>query len=218
VQGCLEQAIGQIADKELIPIIGSGRTDTGVHATGQIISFDLDWRHGATRLHAAINSKLPLDIVVRTLEPTVAHFHPRFDARRRGYVYQILTEPIPNPLERRRSWHVPQLLDVEAMTSAAEHLIGSQDFATFGTPPQGNNSVREIFLAEWQRSNNFLNFRIEANAFLYRMVRSIVGSLKLVGEGSWSVNEFVDALMATDRNRAGATAPPQGLTLTKVEY
>ncbi len=104
------------------------------------------------------------------------------------------------------------------MNQAVRALLGVQDFATFGQPPQGNNSVRELFAAHWTRSGHDLTFRIEANAFLYRMVRSIVGSLKFVGEGSWHVEEFVNAAQAANRSYCGTVAPPQGLHLVSITY
>jgi tRNA pseudouridine38-40 synthase len=104
------------------------------------------------------------------------------------------------------------------MNEAADSLVGTQDFATFGLPPKGENTVREVFRAEWQRAGTLITFDIEANAFLYRMVRAIAGTLKLVGEGSWTVDEFTAALHACDRSRAGALAPPQGLVLLTVVY
>lgn len=110
------------------------------------------------------------------------------------------------------------MLDLPAMNEAASYLIGEQDFATFGQPPQGVSTVRKIFEARWYEQDEFLVFAIEANAFLYRMVRSIVGSLKLVGTGKWSVNEFSKALQAKDRGWAGSTAPPQGLYLVSITY
>ncbi len=199
-------------------ITGAGRTDSGVHASGQVISFELDWRHDAESLRRAINSYLPDDIVLLKVEETAADFHPRYDARRRAYRYNLYNSPERSPLYRLYSWHVQTPLDVSKMNEAASYLVGVHDFATFGQPPQGHETVREVFRAEWQRENKLLSFYIEGNAFLYRMVRSIVGSLKVVGEGKWTVGEFVAALEACDRDRAATTAPPQGLCLVSIRY
>ena len=217
IQGELERVISQLAQHPTT-IIGAGRTDSGVHALGQTICFDMDWRHSSQALENAINVNLPADIAVYQLSHAAPTFHPRYDARRRAYRYVIYNEPVRQPLLRHYSWHVKRPLDVEAMNEAAALLPGVQDFATFGRPPQGNNTVRELFTAFWQREEPLLVFTIEANAFLYRMVRSIVGSLKAVGEGRWRVTDFQEALAAADRSRCAAVAPPQGLTLASVTY
>jgi tRNA pseudouridine38-40 synthase len=217
VQSTIEQVLGQFARKP-VTLNGSGRTDSGVHAAGQVISFPLAWEHGCKVLRKALNVNLPEDIAILQLKQVSPSFHPRFDAQRRAYEYNIHNDPVRQPFKRHYSWHVRQKLDVEKMNYAARSLLGVQDFATFGQPPQGNNSVRELFLAHWTRSEYDLTFRIEATAFLYRMVRSIVGSLKLVGEGAWSVEAFVQAFRAVDRSRCGTVAPPQGLHLVNITY
>lgn len=217
MQGELEKAISAVAPTP-VAITAAGRTDSGVHARGQVIAFDVAWRHGEEALQRAINANLPPDIVVLSVEEAAADFHPRYDADRRAYEYHFYNGPVRSPLRRRRSWHVPHPLDVERMNEAAGHLVGVHDFATFGQPPQGESTVRHLFRAGWQRQEPLLIFGIEGNAFLYRMVRSIVGSLKMVGDGSWSVEAFVHAFHARDRSRAAATAPPQGLYLVAVAY
>ena len=217
IQGELERAIESVTHQP-VPISGAGRTDTGVHALGQVISFEIDWRHETIALQRAMNANLPEDIAVLQLDTVSSSFHPRYDARRRAYKYFIYTGPVRSPLQRRSSWHVFKKLDIERMQTAAQTLIGTHDFATFGQPPQGTNTVRELFVADWHQQDDKLVFFIEANAFLYRMVRSLVGSLKLVGDGSWSVDMFVDALRAKDRSRSGTVAPPQGLYLFSVTY
>lgn len=198
--------------------MGAGRTDSGVHARGQVISFDLAWRHGVEALRRALNANLPSAIAIVSLEEAAPDFHPRYDARRRAYEYYLYNEPVRSPLRRLRSWHVRQPLDLERMNRAAAHLVGIHDFATFGQPPYGNNTVRELFCARWRRDGSLLTFEIEGTAFLYRMVRSIVGSLKAVGDGSWTVEAFIEAFDACDRDRAATTAPPQGLYLVSVTY
>lgn len=217
VQSELERVLGQLV-QEPVAILGSGRTDSGVHATGQVISFDSEWRHTAADLQRALNANLPADIAILQLDKAEPTFHPRFDARRRAYEYHIYNVAVRSPLRRQRSWHVAKPLDWERMNQAAVCLIGIHDFATFGQPPQGAITVREVFAAQWERRNEFLVFTIEANAFLYRMVRSIVGSLKAVGDGSWTVEQFEAALAACDRSRSGKVAPAQGLTLVSVTY
>lgn len=223
IQSELERVLHLIV-REQVTIVGAGRTDRGVHALGQVITFNIFWQHGENALLRALNANLPEDIAVLQLEawfpacgwePT---FHPRYDARRRTYEYQILNVAVRNPLDRNRSWHIRQSLDMELMNKAAKALVGVQDFATFGQPPKGTNTVREVFVAEWVRHHERLTFLIQANAFLQRMVRSVVGSLKMVGVGDWSVADFVAALQACDRSRSAMVAPAHGLYLVSVEY
>lgn len=217
IQGELERVLGDLA-KRPITITGAGRTDSGVHAKGQVVSFELDWLHGQPVLQRAINANLAQDIAVLNLESCAADFHPRFDARRRAYEYNIYNAVIRSPIRRQYTWHVKRPLDITQMNEAAGALIGVHDFATFGQPPQGENTVREVFTAVCQRHNELVSITIEANAFLQRMVRSIVGTLKLVGEGSWTVGQFVAAFKAHDRSQCGTVAPPQGLYLMSVTY
>jgi tRNA pseudouridine38-40 synthase len=217
VQQALEEAVAQVTQEER-SVVFSGRTDSGVHATGQVVAFDTEWRHPLTTLQRALNAVLPPDIAVRTLDEAEADFHPRYDARSRHYRYTIYNHPIRSPLHRRTSLHVPQSLDVEAMQQAARHLVGEHDFATFGQPPRGNNTVRRVMRAEWGGASPWWTFDVEATAFLYRMVRSLVGTLLLVGKGRMTVEAFAQAMEARERGEAGPTAPPQGLCLIEVKY
>lgn len=219
VQATLERALS-IVSHQPVGLVASGRTDTGVHATGQVIAFDLAWRHRPYDLLKALNVNLPPDVVVKSVEEVPAVFHPRFDAQRRRYEYVIqeCLDGIRRPFGRHQHWQLFELLDVAEMNLAAACLVGKHDFATFGTPPKGENSIREVFLADWRREEDLLIFTIEANAFLFRMVRSIVGTLKLVGDGSWTVVEFMAAFEAASRQKAGTTAPAHGLFLTTVLY
>jgi tRNA pseudouridine38-40 synthase len=218
VQAQLEIALSRLASGP-VTITGAGRTDTGVHARGQVISFELAWRHGTDALRRACNANLPADIAVLAVEEADPDFHPRFDARQRAYEYCIYNSPTRHPLHRLYSWHVRRPLEMEPMRNAAQRLIGVHDFATFGQPTQGESTVREVMTIDWQRrEGSFLVLSIVANAFLYRMVRSIVGALVAIGQGAWTVSEFVDAFEARDRARAARTAPPQGLSLVFVAY
>lgn len=155
---------------------------------------------------------------MREVEQSSAEFHPRFDALSRGYCYTILNAPVRRPLVEQRVWHLYRPLDTDNMHQAAQALIGTHDFATFGTPPQGNNTVRQVFKAACRRKDDYLYFEVEATAFLKRMVRSLVGSLRLVGDGTWSISDFVAAMDAKDRARSGPSAPPQGLVFEFVRY
>lgn len=216
VQEVLERALEQVTG-EPIAVLAAGRTDTGVHAEGQVIAFDTEWKHSPTALLRALNAALPPDVVVRELNPASPDFHPRYDAVSRCYRYTIYNHPIRSPLVRRTSFHVAQPLDVAAMQRAADLLVGEHDFAAFGTPPKGENTVRRVFRAEWRSEPPWLYFDIEADAFLYRMVRTLVGTMIRVGLGHLSVEDFGRFLESRDR-RAGPAAPPWGLCLVAVRY
>lgn len=209
--------LGDIAASP-VTITGAGRTDSGVHALGQVVSFDIAWRHDEEALLRATNANLPDDIAFSDVSAAAPSFHPRFDARRRLYQYHVYNRPERNPLRRRYSWHVRRQLDLQAMNAAAATICGTHDFATFGQPPQGENTVRQVFRAAWREEGRCLVFDIEGNAFLYRMVRSIVGALRAVGHGEWTVRDFVAVFQAADRSLAAATAPAHGLVLASISY
>lgn len=217
IQGEIEKALAKISQSR-IQISGAGRTDRGVHALGQVISFEVNWHHSEDALQKAINANLPEDIVILQLKKVTSSFHPRFDAKSRAYEYLIYNAEVRSPVCRAYKWHVRKPLSIARMNEAAALLVGEYDFATFGSPPQGDNSIREVFAANWESQKDGFVFFIEANAFLYRMVRSIVGSLKLVGDATWEVKEFEEALLSCDRHRAGPTAPPNGLYFLSVKY
>lgn len=217
VQGEIERAIRSVTGVET-RVIGAGRTDRGVHAQGQVIAFEAEWKHDLSDLHRALNAVLAADVALLKMGEAPESFHPRFSAIRRAYRYRILNRRWPSPVERRTAWHIAQDLDVARMIQASRHLVGSQDFGTFGRPPQGNNTVRRVFQAEWQTQGSLLTFDIEADAFLYRMVRSIVGTLVQVGWGQISPAEFKEMLGARDRGLLRKVAPAQGLILMRVDY
>jgi tRNA pseudouridine38-40 synthase len=217
IQGALEAALQSVRGAP-VAVLGSGRTDAGVHALGQVVSFQLEWPHEPRALLRALNATLPDDIVIRSLSTVATTFHPRFDALRRHYRYHVYNEPVRSPIRRRYAWHVARPLDLDDMNEAAARLLGSQDFGTFGRPPQGESTVREVFHARWQKAGSELTFDIAANAFLYRMVRSLVGALVLVGQGRWTPDAFAAALVARDRSRTVLLAPACGLFLMSVAY
>jgi tRNA pseudouridine38-40 synthase len=236
VQEVLEAALAQVT-QETISVLAAGRTDAGVHAIGQVVAFDTAWRHGLGDLWRALNAVLPADVAFLGVEETAPDFHPRYDARSRRYRYTVYNAPARLPLALRYSLHVAAPLDVAAMQQAARLLVGKHDFAAFGQPhKRDRTTVRRVLLAEWGGEPPFgcahfecahfertqglpwLNFDIEANAFLYRMVRSIVGTLLQVGRGEMSVEEFEAVLASRDRSQAGPTAPPHGLCLVEVKY
>jgi len=218
VQAALEVALARVT-QEAVTVLAAGRTDAGVHAAGQVIAFDTDWRHTLGDLQRALNAVLPADVAVSEVEAAAGDFHPRYDARSRWYRYSVYNASVRWPLSRRYSLHVAVPLDLTMMQQAAQLLVDERDFATFGRPPkQGGVTVRRVLVAEWKGKSAWLTFDIEANAFLYRMVRSIVGTLLRVGMGRMSVEEFVTALESCDRSLAGPTAPPHGLCLMEVKY
>ncbi len=221
VQGEIERALATVIGKA-VRIIGSARTDTGVHAVGNVIAFDVEWRHADHKLIDALNAKLPTDIAVQSIERTKPTFHPRFDARSRMYEYAIYEAPHRNPLTARQMWQVRGPFDVDRMNEAAASLIGEHDFASVGAPTQGLVTIRAVYRSEWYAETfgaaRRLTYHVEANGFLHHMVRVLVGVMIDVGLGRWSVVEFTDAIQATDRNRVHQMAPPHGLTLIAVTY
>ncbi len=221
IQGTVERVLQDLFGQPT-PIIGAGRTDTGVHATGQVIVFDADWSHGNTALLTVINNALSVDIALHDLRETHAHFHPRYDAQARGYHYSVMNSPVRHPLMAFTTWQVAQPLDVTLMNQAASLLMGRHDFATFGKPPRGNNTVREIAVSKWAQPptpyRDVLVYHVEANAFLHHMVRRIVYMLVEVGRGWQTIETFETAFRSANLRLAGKLAPPQGLVLVEVRY
>ncbi len=217
VQGVLEETLQQIA-RHPVRVRAAGRTDAGVHAAGQVIAFSLDWQHPTQTLQRALNALLPADVSIRSLTRVDAGFHPRFDAVSRQYRYTILNQPERDALRHRYTTHIARPLRVALMQQAGRYLIGTHNFASFGKPPQGNNTVRCVTQAEWQVNGVEISFFITANAFLYRMVRNIVGTLIQVGCGALTPVDVRDILQAKDRSKAGAPALANGLCLMKVNY
>lgn len=221
VQGEIERALREVTGVET-RVIGAGRTDSGVHAQGQVIAFNAEWRHELADLHRALNAVLAADVAIVQIGPAPEGFHPRFDAISRTYRYTLLTRTWRSPLNRRLAWHVPYQPDIDRMAQASRCLIGTHDFTTFGRPPQGENAVRTVSQAEWRTDRDcaaeWMTFDITANAFLYHMVRSLVGSLVLVGSGQLSADGFETILLARDPSLAKQLAPAHGLCLMRVDY
>jgi len=217
IQGELERALNRIGQPN-VTVTGSGRTDAGVHATGQVIAFDADWRHPVEALKRALNAALPNEVAVLELAEAAPDFHPRYDAVSREYVYTIYHAPLRHPLWRLYALHVAEPLEVGAMNAAAARLVGEHDFAAFGQPTAGEVTLRRMMRAECRAEPPFIRVELEANGFLYRMVRSLVGTLLAVGRGGMTPEQFCDVLKSRDRSRAEAVAPPHGLCLTRVRY
>ena len=220
VQGEMETALERILGKPT-RVHGSGRTDAGVHAKGQVAHFSADWSHGPEDLQKACNALLPPDIIVHRLDCAPESFHARHSARLKTYAYQILNRPIRSPLDRLYSWHFAHALDISGMNKAAQSLIGVHDFAAFGSPTDGTPStVREIVHANWGygQLDGMLCFNITGTGFLRYMVRSIVGTMVFVGSGKIQPDRFAKILESCNRSQAGPTAPPHGLCLINVDY
>jgi tRNA pseudouridine38-40 synthase len=220
VQGEIERAIEAITGVET-RVTGAGRTDRGVHAKGQIVGFEVVWQHDLSDLQRAFNATLAADVVILEIGLAPEEFHPRFSAVSRTYRYTLLNQSWRSPLARRTAWHVTPGPDVVRMAEASRCLVGTQDFATFGQPPQAaldRNTIRTVLRAEFQEQGPFITFDIEAKAFLYQMVRSTVGTLVLVGWGLISPEEFEAMLHARDRSLIKQVAPAHGLCLMQVNY
>jgi tRNA pseudouridine38-40 synthase len=219
VQQALEEAIAAFSGETVI-VKGAGRTDSGVHALGQVAHIDLmrDWPTDTIR--DAINAHLreePVAIIAAQL--VAAEFDARFSAVRRHYLYRILDRRSPAVLDRGRVWWTGQRLDSEAMHNAAQALVGKHDFTTFRSSEcQAKSPVKTLDRLDVAREGDEIIVRATARSFLHNQVRSMVGTLKKVGDGKWPVWAVGDALAAADRTRSGPVAPPEGLYLAAVEY
>jgi len=223
VQGELERTLRELTG-QATRIHGSGRTDAGVHARGQVISFQSGWRHSAGELGRAMNATVRGDIAVRDVRPVGEQFHARYSAVRRTYLYSVYEGLVRDPLLDRYALRSKRTLDVAEMNRAAELLVGEKDCAAFGQPPSGIVTVRRIYCAQWSWRDEIvpsragLWFRIEANAFLRGMVRRIVGTLLYVGQGLLEASDVADILDSRDIGRACPPAAARGLCLWQVDY
>jgi tRNA pseudouridine38-40 synthase len=219
VQGEIERAVLAFSG-ERVRIHAAGRTDTGVHAAGQVIHLDLEKVWPAGVVMRAINAHLfPAPIAVLASEAVPDGFHARFSATGRRYRYRILNRPGPPAIERGRVWHVRAPLDVAAMHEAAQVLVGQHDFTTFRDAAcQAKSPVKTLDVADVERAGEEVGVSFAARSFLHRQVRSMVGSLAEVGRGAWTAADLAAALNARDRAACGPVAPAQGLCLTAVEY
>ncbi len=219
VQECLEDAIVAFSG-ERITVRGAGRTDTGVHALGQVAHFDLADKWDARTVRDAINAHLrPHPITVLEAVPIAADFDARFSATKRVYRYRILCRHAPPVIDSGRVWHLPRELDAEAMHTAAQTLVGKHDFTTFRAAGcQADSPVRTIDSVTVTRAGEEIVIEVAARSFLYRQVRGIAGALAFVGEGKWTTADLRKALEACDRTASAPTAPASGLYFTAVEY
>jgi tRNA pseudouridine38-40 synthase len=234
IQGALEAALARLTGTATTVATAAGRTDSGVHATGQVIGFSSAADFAPATWRRALNALLPEDVAVRAVCAVGDDFHARRSALSRRYSYRILCDPVRSPLVERYAWRRAGLLDVAAMDRAARVLLGEQDFGAFGSSPRDSSAegfrghtVRTMLAAEcsvgpgsdfWQGEGELVECIFAANAFLTGMVRRLVGTLVLVGEGRLSIEEFAAILAAREKAHPGAAAPAKGLCLTTVEY
>lgn len=218
IQGTLEKAISKITQEEVLTL-GAGRTDRGVHAKGQCCTFDSETKIPTVKLARAINSQLPPDIVVKSVEEVEGSFHPRFGAKRKTYRYQILTSPMEDPFLYRYTLHYPYPIHVDKMQEAANHMIGEHDFACFcASGSTVKDTVRTIYSIEVKQEGDLVWVDVCGNGFLYNMVRIIIGTLLYVNEEKLSTDEISEIITGKDRKKAGPTVPPQGLTMLDIIY
>ena len=219
VQGALDTAVAAFCG-DAVRVHAAGRTDTGVHASGQVIHLDLarDWP-AATVMNALNAHLMRVPVVVLDAVIVDETFHARFSARGRRYLYRILNRPGPPALERGRVWHVKAPLDAQAMHAAAQILVGQHDFTTFRDAAcQAKSPVKTLDLATVSRTDEDVRVVFAARSFLHRQVRSMVGSLVEVGRGRWTDTDLAAALAAADRRACGPVVPSTGLCLTDVDY
>ena len=218
IQEQVELAVAAVAD-EPTEVVCAGRTDAGVHASGQVAHFDTRADRSERGWLLGINSNLPDDINVSWIRPVSDDFHARFSAISRSYRYVVLNRLVRSALHRKRAWWVHQALDDQLMHSAAQALVGEHDFSAFRAAGcQASNAVREITAIRVRRENDWVVLDVTANAFLQHMVRNITGTLVAIGRGDEAPDRIAAILDSRDRTEGGVAAPPHGLTLVAVEY
>ena len=218
VEEVLNRNLSELTGEE-ITVTGASRTDSGVHAQGNVAVFDSDTTIPPERIAYAVNRKLPEDIVVIRSEEVPGDWHPRYQETEKTYEYHILNREMPDPVRRRDTYFVSYPLDLEAMRHAAAYLKGEHDFRSFcNIHTDVQDTVRTIYDLDIIRSGDLVTVRIRGNGFLYNMVRIIVGTLVRVGRGFYSPGQVKEILEEKERTSAGVTAPPQGLVLVKIDY
>lgn len=219
VQQVVEEAFKKFCGERVVTHV-AGRTDAGVHATGQVCHADIEKETDADTVRDALNYHVkPHAISVLNVGIVSDEFHARFAAKSRAYTYRILNRRPPPAIEREHVWWVPQPLDAEAMNEAAAGLIGHHDFSSFRAAGcQADSPVKTLDVLTVERQGEEVIVRARARSFLYHQVRNMVGTLRQVGEGKWTAADVLAALAAKDRAEGGPTAPPEGLYLTAVEY
>ena len=220
IQESIESAIKKIFEEEVV-IFGAGRTDAGVHAIGQTAHFDIKKKSFDTYvIKNALNDHLrPFPISILYVEEVDENFHARFDAIQRKYLYRIINRKSPLTIEKGRAWQVHKSLSVELMKKCIPLIEGNHDFTTFRSAHcQSESPIKTIDEVKITHSDENIYFGISAKSFLHHQVRSLVGSLKMVGDGSWSIHDFDNALKSKNRSKCGALAPSEGLYFMEVKY
>jgi tRNA pseudouridine38-40 synthase len=223
VQGAVEDALRSIGWQGKA-ILASGRTDTGVHAAGQVIAFDLDWQHTPQDLQAALNAQLPWSVVARSAAHVDDRFHPRYDATGRRYRYRIYCQPERDPFQERFAWRLWPAVEVDTLQRLSSQLLGPHDFAAFGTPPtHGGSTLRTVSQSGWSFTGDGMGtqelaFEILANAFLYRMVRRLVYIQVTIAQGKLEQDLLGKLLEEPPEKPVQGLAPACGLTLVEVHY
>jgi len=220
VQGELERALGELGWPGRSVTL-AGRTDTGVHASGQVAAFDFDWNHDLERLRDALNANLPLDVAVKDVEVADAKFHPRFDAVSRCYRYRLFCQRVRDPLRERIAWRIWPPVNSDALIETAGFFLGQHDYSAFGSPSREQGStVRTLTVSEWKKLDDEWQYEVRADAFLYRMVRRLVFVQIAVAQGKCSKEIVVKALEKPQyKNEIPAgLAPAHGLTMVEVTY
>jgi tRNA pseudouridine38-40 synthase len=218
VQESVESALRSIGWQGTA-IQAAGRTDTGVHASGQVIALKFDWNHSPKDMMHALNANLPADIAAKSVEPVMDDFHPRFSATARRYQYRLLCDETRQPLRERYAWRVWPAISLGILQEAADHLVGTYDFSSFGSPPQpGGSTIRQVFSTAWLQDGSDLVFEILGNSFLYHMVRRLVFFQVELGQGRGSLGEIDTYLDGKHKVPIIGLAPAQGLSLVEVMY
>ena len=218
IQGEIEKAIEHITG-ERVDLIGSGRTDKGVHAIAQIANFKIESNFPIEKMPIAINSQLKESIKIKKAEEVSIDFHSRYNCKDKTYCYVIDNSKEGSAIFRNFAYHESKKLDVEAMKNAIKDLTGEHDFSSFkSSGTSSKSSIRTIYKAEIEEKGDYIIIKLTGNGFLYNMVRIISGTLLEVGLGKIKVNEMKEIIKSKDRQRAGKTLPPYGLFLYNVEY
>ncbi|MBE0411863.1 MAG: tRNA pseudouridine(38-40) synthase TruA [Anaerolineales bacterium] len=218
VQGIVESALRLLGWKGT-SILAAGRTDSGVHATGQVIAFDLDWKHSPKDLLRALNSHLPYDVAGQSVSRVLADFHPRYSAQGRRYKYRLFCDETRQPLKERYSWRIWPPVDLHKMQEAANYLQGTHDFGAYGSPIKpGGSTIRTIKRVGWFEEGSDMVFEIVGDAFLYHMVRRLVFVQSKIGQEEIQLEKIEGILSNKDFGRLQGLAPASGLTLVEVLY
>jgi tRNA pseudouridine38-40 synthase len=222
IQGEVEQALRRL-NWQGESILAAGRTDTGVHASGQVVSFDLEWSHTVYDLLKALNANLPHDIVAKEVKPAHSEFHPRYDAISRRYRYRLYLQEFRDPFLERFAWRVRPKINTDQLQQAASHLSGKYDFSAFGTSPrEGGSTIRTVIEANWRAESSYLVFDIVADAFLYHMVRRLVSFQVSLGQKKYNLDDLKRYIQKpsdtarSDIQMVQGLAPARGLSLVEV--